>query len=179
MLETPTQYIDLVRVLNEHEVDFVLVGALAAVLQGAPISTFDMDIVHSRDPANVRRLVAALKSVHAYYWEHTLKRLEPEERTLLLPGHHLLNTDLGRIDVLGRVGAEREYPQLIGQSIEIPIGAKQIVFALNLEAIIETKREADRPKDRLALPVLINTLAELKRAADDSCTTNSAEMDDQ
>lgn len=44
----------ILKVLVEEEVDFVLVGALSAVLQGAPIMTFDVDIVHSRAEDNVR-----------------------------------------------------------------------------------------------------------------------------
>lgn len=36
--------------LAGHGVDFIVVGGVAAVLGGAPISTFDLDIVHARDP---------------------------------------------------------------------------------------------------------------------------------
>src|SRR5437870_124753 len=117
MPEKPTRFEALLRTLQEYDVDYVLVGALAAVLQGAPISTFDVDIVHRRDPDNVARLVAALKSIRAYYWEHTVKRLEPEERVLMLPGHNLLQTDLGNLDVLGSIGTRRSYEDLIDHSI--------------------------------------------------------------
>ena len=48
-------------VLSAHAVDFIVVGGVAAVLGGAPISTFDVDIVHARDDANVARLVSALR----------------------------------------------------------------------------------------------------------------------
>ncbi len=43
-------------VLSSHSVDFIVVGGISAVLNGAPVNTFDLDIVHSRDPANVARL---------------------------------------------------------------------------------------------------------------------------
>ena len=39
--------------LATSSVEFVLVGGLAAVVQGAPITTFDVDIVHRRTEANV------------------------------------------------------------------------------------------------------------------------------
>jgi len=42
--------------LREAGVDFLVLGGLAAVLNGAPVSTFDLDIVHSREPANIARL---------------------------------------------------------------------------------------------------------------------------
>ncbi len=48
-------------------VDFILVGGLAAVVQGAPVTTMDVDIVHSRSPENVARLLAFLKSFDAVH----------------------------------------------------------------------------------------------------------------
>ena len=45
--------------LSASGVRFVLVGGLAAVTQGAPITTFDVDIVHDRELENVRRLVSS------------------------------------------------------------------------------------------------------------------------
>jgi hypothetical protein len=92
MPERPARFADLLRVLDKHGVEYVLVDALAAILQGAPVSTFDIDIVHRRDSQNVARMMAALRSIHAYYWEHTTKRLVPDDGGLLLPGHHLLDT---------------------------------------------------------------------------------------
>jgi hypothetical protein len=47
--------------------DFILVGALAAVAQGAPLTTLDVDVVHRREPGNVDRLIAFLDSVDARY----------------------------------------------------------------------------------------------------------------
>jgi hypothetical protein len=38
--------------LLEPGVDFILVGGLAAVIQGAPVTTMDVDIVHSQSPEN-------------------------------------------------------------------------------------------------------------------------------
>ena len=38
-------------------VELVLVGGLAAVAQGAPLTTHDVDIVHRRTPENVDRLM--------------------------------------------------------------------------------------------------------------------------
>ncbi len=46
--------------LQESGVEFVLVGGLAAVLQGAPIQTYDVDIVYSRASQNVERLLPVL-----------------------------------------------------------------------------------------------------------------------
>jgi hypothetical protein len=38
--------------LVAHDVEFIVVGGVAAVLQGAPVVTFDLDILHRRTPEN-------------------------------------------------------------------------------------------------------------------------------
>ena len=43
------------------DIDFILVGGLAAVVQGAPVTTMDVDIVHSQSPENITKLLAFLK----------------------------------------------------------------------------------------------------------------------
>jgi hypothetical protein len=51
-----TDFLAAIRTLTEYAVDFIVVGGVAAVLEGAPISTFDLDIVHFREVENVQRL---------------------------------------------------------------------------------------------------------------------------
>ena len=55
----------LLKHLNNAGIEFILVGGLAAVAQGAPISTFDMDIVHRRTDDNIKKLHTLLISVGA------------------------------------------------------------------------------------------------------------------
>lgn len=55
MPSTP-DFVRLIQVLCEHDVQFILVGGVCAVAHGAPITTFDMDIVHARTPENIERL---------------------------------------------------------------------------------------------------------------------------
>lgn len=59
--------IALVDALLDAQVEFVVIGGLAAVLHGAPLVTVDIDIVHHRTPENVGRLLALLRSLHARY----------------------------------------------------------------------------------------------------------------
>jgi hypothetical protein len=61
------QLVELPRVLIRPEVEFVVVGGAAAVINGAPVATFDLDILHRRTPENVRRLVAALTELDATF----------------------------------------------------------------------------------------------------------------
>jgi hypothetical protein len=49
-----------VQVLCDAAVEFVVVGGLAGTIHGASRITFDLDICYARNPANLRRLTAAL-----------------------------------------------------------------------------------------------------------------------
>lgn len=41
-----------------HEVELIIVGGVAAVLEGAPILTLDLDILYHQTPENTTRLLA-------------------------------------------------------------------------------------------------------------------------
>jgi hypothetical protein len=159
MIRQPPKFKEALEVLARHHVDFVVVGGVAAVLAGAPISTFDLDIVHDRSATNVARLLNALTDLDARYRDLTGRVLRPEARALEGEGHHLLLTRCGPLDVLGRIGLGHGYQDLIADSTMRPLG-ELAVCVLGLEALIRTKIEAGRDKDRAVLPILRRTLAE-------------------
>ena len=49
------KFVEILQVLARHEVDFILVGGMATILAGAPISTFDLDIVVAKTAENMQR----------------------------------------------------------------------------------------------------------------------------
>jgi hypothetical protein len=51
--------------LEREGVRYVVIGGLAAVLQGSPVFTQDVDICPARDGENLVRLARALRSVGA------------------------------------------------------------------------------------------------------------------
>jgi hypothetical protein len=55
----------LLATLCDSGVEFIIVGGVAAVLQGVPITTTDLDIVHRRTPENVTRLLEVLLRLDA------------------------------------------------------------------------------------------------------------------
>ena len=67
MANSAPDFFKILQILAEHEVDFIVVGGICAVLHGAPVSTFDLDIVHSRAPENIRHLILALNQMDACY----------------------------------------------------------------------------------------------------------------
>ncbi|HWF14692.1 MAG TPA: hypothetical protein VG244_00785 [Acidimicrobiales bacterium] len=57
---------DILAILNRHQVDYIVIGAFAAIAQGAPLeATHDVDVTPRRDSENLRRLSAALTELDA------------------------------------------------------------------------------------------------------------------
>jgi hypothetical protein len=144
-------------VLSTHRVNFIVVGGVAAVLAGAPMSTFDTDILVERSPANLARLLRALVEMNAIYRDPAKRRIEPTEERLAGLGQQRFETRLGFLAVAGTIGDNRDYEQLLPRSREVQLRASS-VRVLGLEAVIESKQEAGRPRDHAVLPVLRETL---------------------
>ena len=146
--------------LTTREVNFIVVGGVGAVLQGAPVATFDLDLVHSRKPENLNRLVAALQALGAYCREQPDKRLVPRLSDLAGPGHHLLVTRSGPLDLLGAISGGREYEDLLPHTVEMQVAPAARIRVLDLAMLITLKEELGREKDLAMLAVLRRTLQE-------------------
>ena len=144
----------LLQALTDGKVRFIVVGGIAAVAQGAPVVTFDVDIVHERSPENVRRLLEVLSGIGAaYVRDPGSPPIAPREDLLLGEGHHILTTLHGRLDVLGRIEGGRGYDELLPNTVESRIG-DAAVRLLSIETILELKRASPRPKDQAVVPLL-------------------------
>jgi hypothetical protein len=152
------RFLGLLRVLLGHGVDFFVVGGVAAQLAGAPILTFDLDVLYDKSPENISRLLAALRELKARYRDPAGRHIEPDTTKLETFRINLLLTDLGALDVLGAIGSGLTYQDLVGRTISYELGETR-VRVLELAAVIESKEQADRDKDRAVLPVLRQTLA--------------------
>lgn len=154
----------IVEVLVRHEVDFVVIGAYAAQLHGAPIrKTEDIDLTPSRQKENLERLSGAL-------WE-----LEARIRTVGVPGGLAFGhdaTSLGRsamwnltcpagdFDLSFEPSGTTGFDDLRRAAVTLAIGAVPVEVA-SLEDVIRSKRAAGRPKDITVLPTLIETARRL------------------
>ena len=156
MLGAP-RFREALEALHRHRVEFVVVGGVAAILQGAPISTLDTDIVYRRTPENIDLLMAALRDLEALYRDSAGRRIEPAAARFAQGGQHLLATRLGPLDVLATAGAGSTYEDLAPRADRFELEGMS-VLVLGLPALIETKEQAGRDKDRLALPLLREAL---------------------
>lgn len=134
----------LLAALRARGVRFLVVGLGAAVLQGAPVATQDLNLWFERIDAEGLRLVAADAGM---FW---------------LPGFGMQPPGFGgagleRIDVvLTAHGLEAFANEYAGAEEHIVDGVSLAV--LPLARVIASKRSINRPKDRAALPALEATL---------------------
>jgi predicted nucleotidyltransferase len=142
----------ILEVLREHDVEFVVVGGVAAVLHGAPMTTFDIDTLVKVDEANAERLLRALAVLQARYREHA-ETIQPTKDDLMAGGHLLLMTNSGPLDVLGFVGHDQRYEDLATAMSTMKVGDLTIQV-LSLEKLVELKRELGRDKDHATLKLL-------------------------
>ena len=150
----------LIELLADAGVEFVIVGGMAAVVQGVPVTTFDLDIVHNRSEANTRKLLALLQTIHARYRGHSPEqRVELSEAAFLGKGHQLLYTDLGALDVLGAIEDGLEYADLLAHSVEVKLRGKTVRI-LTLEKLADLKSRSTNEKDRLVFKLITKTMAE-------------------
>lgn len=155
-------FLELLRVLGRYGVDMIVVGGVAAILEGAPITTIDLDVVYRTAPDNFERLQAALTELEARYRDPAGRLIRPTLERLRVQRLNLLETNLGLLDALQVVGDQRSYDQLLPKTTLLRVEELE-VRVLQLAEIIKTKEEAGRDKDLAALPVLRRTL-ELKKA---------------
>jgi len=156
-------FVAILRQLKEAKVEFLVVGGLAAVLNGAPVDTLDVDLVHSRDFANVERLLPVLAALDAIFRLQPERRLRPAASHLSGSGHLNLLTRYGPLDLLGTIGRGLSYQDLLPHSIEMKITDEVLVNVLDLATLIALKEELAGEKDRIMLPVLRRTLEEMRR----------------
>jgi len=147
---------EILRVLSDHGVRFVLVGGFAAVIHGSPYVTTDVDVVPEAGRDNLGRLSDALRALGARVWTES----EPEGLAFghnadSLAGSRMWNlvTDQGRLDVTFEPSGTRGYDDLARDAVHLTILGVEVDVA-SLADVIRSKEAAGRERDRLVLPVL-------------------------
>ncbi len=158
----PFDPLGLIRVLNEHEVEFIVIGGYAAGVQGAEWVTIGLDIVYAREPANHKRLGAALKALDA-----EPVGLPPgvsvtlDMRALRAGDVWTLTTRLGRLDLMGEPapGLDYEAPRSRARAIH----GREAYRVASIEDLVAMKGHAGRPKDIGHLELLRAVADELSK----------------
>jgi hypothetical protein len=164
-LGTPLQVEKLLGALNRHGVDFVVIGGVAGLVHGSSYPTYDLDVVYSRDTANLGRLVSALEEIGV-----VLRGAPPDlpfqlgVRTLENGANFTFETDWGYFDILGDAAGMRAYDDLRAAARIDTIGNVAVRVA-SLADLIAMKRAANRVKDKLMVEEYIVLADEQKKKA--------------
>jgi hypothetical protein len=148
--------------LLEAGVTFILVGGLAAVVQGAPITTMDVDIVPDRSSENITKLLAFLKTISAFHRRPDGIVIEPKEDDFSGKGHALFTTRLGPLDILAVIEEGKAYEDLLDHTVDIEF-RDHTIRVLDLKRLVELKRTSRDSKDKQRLSVLEETLRQLEK----------------
>jgi hypothetical protein len=155
---------DALGVLHKHGVRFVVIGAFAAVAQGYPLPTQDLDVTPARDAENLERLASALEELEA-------KLSLPGEESMQFPleadflgnsASWSLATNAGRLDILFEPRGTRGYGDLRRDAVQVELRGTPVLIA-HLRDVIRMKEAAARPKDQAQLPALRQTLEIVRR----------------
>lgn len=156
----------IVLALVDHGVDFVIIGASAAILQGAPIAaTLDLDVCAEGGSSNRRRLAAALEELEA-----RLRLPDPDEVIYAPLDENMLRnlavvttmTRFGPLDVLFEPAGAPPYDDLLVRSEEVRAYGV-VVRAASIDDIMAMKRAAGREKDAAHLAALVGFQRDQRR----------------
>ncbi len=147
------QPLELLRVLREHDVDFLVIGGVAVAAHGYLRATKDVDIIPRPSRENLDRLAAALETLDA---TQDLGDFRAEEMPLELGledlmqgGNWFLSTRYGRLDVMQAVEGARSYEQLLEAAI-----VKGGIAYVGLDDLIAMKYAAGRDLDHIDIRAL-------------------------
>jgi len=140
-------YKRLLYALDDAKVEFVIVGGVAATLHGSARLTADLDIVYARSKENIKRMVHALAPLKPYL------RGAPaglpfrfDEATVRSGLNFTLATKAGPLDALGEIAGGFNYQVLRRRSSLFELYGPRF-RVINMDALIENKIAAGRPKD--------------------------------
>ena len=144
----------ILEVLRSHEVEFVVIGGLAAAAHGSPSITQDLDICYSRERKNLDRLAAALHDLDARL------RGAPADVTFRLDGrslemgdHFTFITTHGDFDCLGHPAGSAGYEGLMSNAMIVDFEGARVPLA-SIDDLMNMKRASGRPKDLVELEIL-------------------------
>jgi hypothetical protein len=139
----------LLALLHQAQIPFVVVGGVAAVAHGSSLFTRVLDVVIPMEPALLDRLIEVLAPHHP---RHALR---PDLGPIVQDGEALagfrmllIDTDLGRLDVIAEVPPAGRHGDL--RTVALPLIAGHETRVVALEQLIAIKEQAARPKDLIA-----------------------------
>ena len=150
--------LDLAEKLNRHGARYILVGGYALAAHGLVRMTTDIDIAVAADPDNNRRWVAALAELPDGVAAELTGEGDPFAGDLL---HAIRINDVFTVDIMPSVAGvpfaalEKHAERLVIDGESIPV--------LDLQGLLDTKQQSERPKDQADAALLREALVRRSR----------------
>jgi hypothetical protein len=157
--------LEILRALERHGVRYILIGAAAARIAGAPVVTEDIDVTPATDRANLGRLADALRELDARLRSPGDARAVafPVDANMLKSADMwTLSTSMGDLDVCLAPSGTRGYNDLRREASRVRVGRGLTVTVASLRDVIRSKEAAGRAKDLAQLPLLRQTLEQIR-----------------
>ena len=141
-----SEFAQLLSLLSLSQVEFILIGGLAAQAHGSARLTQDTDVIYRRTPENIHRLVQALSGMSPY-----LRGAPPglpfkfDVATVLRGLNFTLTTAIGDLDLLGEMTGGGSYEQVLPHTLVLRVFDSDI-RVLDLAALIRAKRRLGDPR---------------------------------
>jgi predicted nucleotidyltransferase len=144
----------IAKALDKARLEAVMIGNAAAALQGAPVTTLDVDFMFRKTATNLRKLKVFANELDA----HILKPFYP-----LSSLYRVVNDDTGlQVDFMSILHGIKSFENLRSDAVEVDFD-EYILKVASLEKIIRSKKVLGRPKDKAVIGILEKTLAEKKK----------------
>lgn len=144
----------ILKILSENKIDFVIVGGFGAVLHGSSIVTQALDLCVTFSENLIKKLRDCLVAYHPVH------RMTPQKLSFMDYPQDLkslknlyLNTDLGILDLLSEVSGVGDISVLKKTALEVELFGEKCKV-ISIQDLIKSKKIMGRPKDIAVLKEL-------------------------
>jgi len=142
---------ELLERLHNEGVEFIIIGGVAAWLNGSTLGTQDLDVCCRMTEENMARFIEVIRALNPVVRGDPRKIRPPLDPKQLVKFNMLImETTLGDFDLVPEVQPIGRYDEVLKHSVEMDVDGRR-TRVLNIDALIAAKTAAGRPKDRLGV----------------------------
>lgn len=145
--ERPLDLREMFRVLAEHDVDYLVIGGVAAQVHGHRRTTMDLDVTPAPDPENFERLATALLALDAHPVERNSSAPTPTAEQLRIASVvPPLATRHGELHILNKVPGAAAYAGMRTRALTTDLDGIAM-HIVGVDDLIRMKQATGRPSD--------------------------------